>query len=88
MLWAGKKEGLCLCQKRLSCHGGDVMHVEGEGPQSPNSKDLESGAREHFLLRARGVYGYVLSGGAPPVASNTCHPKGPLASHDTVCSYV
>jgi hypothetical protein len=40
------------------------MHVEGEEPISPDWKGLESGAREPSLLRARCVYGYVLSGGA------------------------
>jgi hypothetical protein len=47
-----------------------VLRVEGEEPLSPDSKGLESGARELSLLRAHGVYGYVLPGGAPMVMSN------------------
>jgi hypothetical protein len=46
-----------------------VMRVEGEEPPSPDSKGFEFGARELSLLGARGVYGYVLSGGAPAVTS-------------------
>jgi hypothetical protein len=53
---------------------------------SLNSKCLESGAREPSLLRARGVYGYVLLGGASAVTSNAQHSEGPWASHDTVHS--
>jgi hypothetical protein len=47
-----------------------AMYVEGEEPLSPDSKGLESGAREPTLLRAHGVYGYVLSGGVLAVTSN------------------
>jgi hypothetical protein len=47
-----------------------VMHVEREEPLSPDSMGLEFGAQEPSLLRAHGVYGYVLSGGALPVTSN------------------
>jgi hypothetical protein len=65
-----------------------VLRVEGEEPLSPDWKCLESGARELSLLRARGVYGYVLPGGAPAVMSNARHSEGPRASHDTVLSYV
>jgi hypothetical protein len=39
-----------------------------------------------FLLRARGVYGYVLPGGASTVPTNTWHMEGPRASYDTVRS--
>jgi hypothetical protein len=63
-----------------------VMHVEREEPLSPDSMGLEFGAQEPSLLRAHGVYGYVLSGGALPVTSNAWHPEGPWASHDTVHS--
>jgi hypothetical protein len=63
-----------------------VMHVVGEELLSPDSKGLESGARGPSLLRARGVYGYVLPGGAPMVMSKARCPEGPRALYDIVRS--
>jgi hypothetical protein len=63
-----------------------VMHVEGEEPLSLNLKGLESSAQEPSLLRARGIYSYVLPGSAPTVMSNARQPAGPRALYDMVCS--
>jgi hypothetical protein len=65
-----------------------IIRVEGEEPLSPDSKGLKYGAQEPSLLRAHGVYGYVLLGRPLVITSNARHPEGPRALHDTVHSYV
>jgi hypothetical protein len=83
LLWWGRFSGY---EKDSSFVRGDfptmgvtvlVVHVEGEEHLSPDSKGLESGAREPSLLRAHGVYGWVRPTGAPAVMFNARHLEGP-----------